>query len=207
MISYPATTTEQIPNIVSTCSQTMINSILSSKPIVAIDLDDTLIYSYDLRPNREHICVKVGRCRVYIVFRPGVIEFLQKINEFYELFIFTASDKVYGNKVIDAIAPYIDTQHRLFRDSCISAHGYQIKDLRKLERPLNRVLLVDDMCASAYYQQSNLVRIAPWSGDPNDTVLLHQLLPALTRISQEFDLPTTAMQLLSTKVFPSLFTF
>ena len=197
MLAYPMNSTAAQLNLTTACSQEIISNILLSKPCIAIDLDETLVFSYQLPPKTECFPVRIGRRRAYVTVRPGAIEFLDKIKEMYEIFIFTASEKPYADKVIDAIAPYIDQEHRLFRDSCQCADGYHVKDLRILNRPLNRVLLVDDMCASALFQRSNLVRITPWMGEKDDTVLLQQLLPVLTHISKEFDIASTAMQLLS----------
>jgi TFIIF-interacting CTD phosphatase-like protein len=113
---------------------------------------------------------------------------LKSVSQDYDIFFFTASTREYANPIIDAIAPETPPERRFFRDSCTQSYGYSVKDLRKIGRPLNRVLLVDDLEGSALMQPGNLVRIAPWQGG-EDAALLDQLLPLLQEIVGETDLP------------------
>ena len=56
------------------------------------------------------------------------------MNEFFEIMIFTASEKLYADKVID----YIDTENfccdRLYRNDCFGGEEKKIKDLHILNR-------------------------------------------------------------------------
>ena len=179
----------------------------SSKPSIAFDLDETLIYSYSLPPKNSTITtfpIRIGRKRVYITTRPGLRQFLDKIEEIYEVFIFTSSLEEYANKVIDKIAPEIDHEHRLFRNSCTKTDGYHIKDLTHISRPLNKLILVDDMSCSAQSQVGNLIRISPFMGDIEDQVLSKELFPALEICSKAEDIRTVAFEVISTRNYPSL---
>ena len=59
-----------------------------------LDLDETLIYFKILNPNK-----RFGRVK----FRPGLINFLEIIKEFYEIIIFTSGTKEYADIILNAI--------------------------------------------------------------------------------------------------------
>lgn len=46
---------------------------------------------------------RVDRSPIYVSFRPGVKEFLQKMEHFYEIVIFTASIQSYADPIIDEL--------------------------------------------------------------------------------------------------------
>lgn len=169
------------------------------------DLDETLVFSSPIRPDGEAISVKVGRRRMFVRMRPGVIDFIQTVSSFFEVFFFTASSREYANQIIDAIAPETPEDHRFFRDSCITYCGYPVKDLRLLERPMDRILIVDDMEGSALMQPNNLIRISPWHGDESDGVLMEQLMPVLLGIACEPDLPSACMKYMNQYQVSQLF--
>jgi TFIIF-interacting CTD phosphatase-like protein len=121
--------------------------------------------------------------------RPGLADFIKSVTPLFDLFFFTASSPEYANPIIDAIAPGTPPDHRFSRENCTMSSGYAIKDLRLLDLPLKRLLLVDDLEGSALFQPRNLLRITPWYGtDENDTVLMEQLWPLLESISEAPDL-------------------
>ena len=178
------------------------------KPAVAFDLDETLIHCYSTQPGDKSITtfpVRMGRKRVYVTTRPHLREFLDLIEQLFEVFIFTSSLKEYANQIIDHIAPEIDHSHRFCRNECINTDGYHVKDLRKLSRPLNRIILVDDMQSSALLQRSNLIRILPYLGDQSDTVLVQELFPTLQSCSDAQDVRTVAFQIIQTRNYQSIF--
>jgi import inner membrane translocase subunit TIM50 len=117
------------------------------------------------------------------------MEFLTRIHQLYDIFFFTASHADYGNAIIDAIAPFVRPCRRYFRDSCLPDCGYMVKDLAILRRPLAQTLLIDDIEGSALANPKNLIRVKPWAGDPNDNVLVANLLPMLEHAAIGADLP------------------
>lgn len=148
-----------------------------------MDLDDTLIHA-SLKPEFEDsFPVKIYRRRMYINIRPGAVEALKQLSRVYELFIFTASRKEYAEPIIDHIAPFIPKENRLFNDSCENVSGYLVKDLTRLQRPLDNTLLIDDILGSGLKQPRNIVGVSPWMGDRDDKLILATLLPMLMGVS------------------------
>jgi Dullard-like phosphatase family protein len=168
----------------------MADEMVPTRPAVVLDLDETLVSTTMIRPEGESVCIRVRRRQFFVRFRPGARSFIQSIGRVFDVYFFTSSVREYGNPIIDAIAPEIPADHRFFRDSCVSYCGYPVKDLRLLRRPLNQIVLVDDLEGSALLQPENLIRVQPWQGtDVNDRVLLSQLLPALMEVAPARDLP------------------
>ena len=174
--------------------------------ILVLDLDETLVFASAIKPQGDSIAVKVGRRRMFVRMRPGVVDLIKQISALFEVFFFTASSREYANQIIDAIAPDTPESHRFFRESCVTRCGYPVKDLRLLERPMSRILIVDDMEGSALMQPKNLIRVSPWYGDDNDKVLIEQLMPVLLGIACEADLPTACLRVMDQQQFPELFT-
>ena len=91
-----------------------------------------------------------------------------------ELMVWTAGHPEYANSVIDFIDPDKNIfDVRLFRDQCyISPKGLYIKDLRMINRDLDKVIIVDDHAYSFGFQIDNGVPILPYKGEETDTELL-----------------------------------
>jgi TFIIF-interacting CTD phosphatase-like protein len=111
--------------------------------------------------------------------RPGAALALSKLSAAFELFIFTSSSKAYADQVIDLVAPFIPAENRFYHDSCDFLGGYAVKDLRRLHRSIHSVVLIDDMLGCGLLQPMNTVGVAPWVGDPGDSLLASVLVPLL----------------------------
>ncbi|KAK5616734.1 E3 SUMO-protein ligase SIZ2 [Crenichthys baileyi] len=148
------------------------------KKCVVIDLDETLVHS-SFKPisNADFIVpVEIDGTvhQVYVLKRPHVDEFLQKMGELFECVLFTASlAKLYnGFKYfwpgVDSIGPGADLldqwgvfRARLFRESCVFHRGNYVKDLSRLGRDLNNVIIVDNSPASYIFHPENALAWAP----------------------------------------------
>lgn len=180
----------------------------SIRPVIVLDLDDTIINCSLIRKSSYSFSIKIGNHqRAYINSRPGLHEFLKEVSSMFEIFFFTASSNIYGNQIINIMAPETPDNHRLFRDSCKNIFGYSVKDLSILDRPMNKIMLIDDIHGSALLQPDNLIRITPWNGKDDDSVLLEQLLPVLVRIKDENDLPNAFKKIINSEHFEDLLSF
>lgn len=71
--------------------------------------------------------------------------FLEKVAQMFELVIFTASQRIYAEQLIDRLDP--DGRlisHRIYRESCIFSEGCYTKDLTILGVDLAKVVIVDN---------------------------------------------------------------
>lgn len=113
--------------------------------------------------------------------RPGAEEFVVQMAEYYEVIVFTAALQDYADWVLDQIDPRKKLKCRLYRQHAIPSGGTYIKDLSRIGRPLNRVIIVDNLAENFQYQPENGIMIKSWMGEPQDTALM-ELGPILTRI-------------------------
>jgi Dullard-like phosphatase family protein len=82
---------------------------------------------------------------VYVKKRPYLKVFLEKVAQMFELVIFTASQRIYAEQLIDKLDPdgkYIS--RRIYRESCIFSDGCYTKDLTILGIDLAKVAIVDN---------------------------------------------------------------
>lgn len=158
------------------------------KKCVVIDLDETLVHS-SFKPisNADFIVpVEIDGIvhQVYVLKRPHVDEFLQKMGELFECVLFTASLAKYADPVADLLDQWGVFRARLFRESCVFHRGNYVKDLSRLGRELNNVIIVDNSPASYIFHPENAVPVQSWFDDMNDTELL-DLLPFFEGLSKE----------------------
>ena len=144
---------------------------------LVLDLDETLIY-FKTKNNGE----EGGILRV----RPGINSFLDEIGKYYELIIFTTATQEYADTLIDAVEEdkiYFD--HRLYREHAVIIDNDFVKDLTRIGRPLDKIIIVDNMPQNFRLQKENGIIIkAFWGEDIYDTALI-DLIPILVNIAKE----------------------
>jgi len=76
---------------------------------LVLDLDETLIH-YDSEKE-----VDEGKGETGYLIRPGALEFIDQLSEYYELVVFTAGMPDYADWVLDGIDKERKIAHRLYR--------------------------------------------------------------------------------------------
>ncbi|KAJ3584453.1 hypothetical protein NHX12_014948 [Muraenolepis orangiensis] len=169
----------------------------SGKICVVLDLDETLVHSSFKPVNNADFIIPVeidGTVhQVYVLKRPHVDEFLKRMGELFECVLFTASLAKYADPVSDLLDKWGAFRSRLFRESCVFHRGNYVKDLSRLGRDLDKVIIVDNSPASYVFHPDNAVPVASWFEDMSDTELL-DLLPFFERLSKVDNVYTVLKQ-------------
>lgn len=158
------------------------------KYTLVLDLDETLIYS---RSND-----KEGNQLVY--FRPGLFMFLEKLQIYYDIYIFTAGNEKYADEMADLINKHRVNGGTYFKGVYNRNHlkknldGTYTKCLKKfhniiynfenkrneryerLFKIMNKVhytVLVDNLYENMKYQPNNGINIKDYIGDNDDKCL------------------------------------
>ncbi|XP_051914337.1 carboxy-terminal domain RNA polymerase II polypeptide A small phosphatase 2-like [Hippocampus zosterae] len=168
------------------------------KICVVIDLDETLVHS-SFKPisNADFIVpveIEGTTHQVYVLKRPYVDEFLQRMGELFECVLFTASLAKYADPVTDLLDQYSVFRARLFRESCVFHQGCYVKDLSRLGRDLRKTLILDNSPASYIFHPNNAVPVLSWFDDVDDAELLN-LLPVFEELSRAENVYTQLDQL------------
>ncbi|XP_067909565.1 CTD (carboxy-terminal domain, RNA polymerase II, polypeptide A) small phosphatase-like a [Heterodontus francisci] len=124
--------------------------------------------------------------QVYVLKRPHVDLFLQKMGQLFECVLFTASLAKYADPVADLLDRWGVFRARLFRESCVFHRGNYVKDLSRLGRDLSKVIIVDNSPASYIFHPENAVPVQSWFDDMSDTELF-DLIPFFEGLSKEED--------------------
>ena len=124
---------------------------------LVLDLDETLIHFSVNAENEGHL-----------FFRPYLFHFLNSVSEFYELIIFTAGLKEYAKIVLDLIECRMGKKifdYRLYREHTEpNDEGVYIKDLSKIGRNLQKMIIVDNTKDNYELQKENGIEIKSYYG-------------------------------------------
>lgn len=158
---------------------------------LVLDLDETLVHS-----SLEHcddadftfpVFVDLKEYTVYVKKRPYLREFLERVSEMFQVFIFTASQSIYAKQLLDVLDPDGKIiSHRAYRESCVFADGTYTKDLTVLGVDLAKVAIIDNSPQVFRLQVNNGIPIKSWFSDPSDCALI-SLLPFLEILADAED--------------------
>ena len=151
---------------------------VKKKFTLVLDLDETLI-SFKTCPEQNK-----GLLRL----RPGLFEFLDEMKKNYELIIFTSATNEYADPLLAAIEKDKKIfDYKLYRQHTLIYNNEIVKDISKIGRPLNKIIIVDNLVQNFRLQKENGIMIkAFWGEDAYDNALF-ELKEILNKIANEFD--------------------
>ena len=150
----------------------------NKKFTLVLDLDETLI------------CFKIGpeKNRGLLRLRPGLFPFLLNIKKYYELIIFTSATTEYADPLLKAIEKDEKIfDFKLYRQHTIIYNNEFVKDISKIGRPLDKIIIVDNLPQNFRLQKENGIMIKAFWGEDNYDTALFALGDILNKIAIEFD--------------------
>ena len=151
----------------------------NKKFTLVLDLDETLI-AFKVDPNQEN--------KGLLKFRPGLDYFLLKMKIFYEIIVFTSATQEYADPIENCIEQnekYFDA--RLYRQHTIIYENDFVKDISRIGRDLDKIIIVDNMPQNFRLQKENGIFIKPFWGDDVFDTALFSLADILEKIYMQFD--------------------
>ena len=100
------------------------------------------------------------------------------MSDAYELVIFTCGMQDYADWVLDNLDTECNIDARLYRQHADRDGPLFVKDLTKLGRDLNKVIIVDNLAQNFSRQSENGILIRSWFDDKED-LALKELAPIL----------------------------
>mmetsp|Transcript_23460 Transcript_23460/g.54502 ORF Transcript_23460/g.54502 Transcript_23460/m.54502 type:complete len:295 (-) Transcript_23460:95-979(-) len=142
---------------------------------LVLNLDNTLVSStWDRKHGWRH------------AKRPGVDKFLHTVAQFYEVVLYTPSLEAIADPVVTSLDKTGCIMHRLYRESTHYKNGVHVKDLDRLNRNVNRMVVLDHDLEALQFNPDNLIRVKPYE-DPNDRTdrTLARITPFLVEIARQ----------------------
>jgi len=162
----------------------------SHKKTLILDLDETLVHSSFTPFEKNDIVLDVDFegvvYNIYVLVRHDAELFIKSVAKFFEVVIFTASISKYASPLLDILDKEKNIKHRLYRDHCTYINGIYIKDLKKCNRSLKDLIIVDNSPIAYTFDSDNGLPILTWTDDPDDRELM-KLLPILEFLSKVKD--------------------
>ena len=162
----------------------------SDKKTLILDLDETLVHSSFTPFEKNDIILEVDfegiLYNIYVKVRPYAEQFLKNASKLFEIVIFTASISKYASPLLDILDKENSIKFRLFREHCTYINGIFIKDLKRLNRNLKDIIIVDNSPIAYAFDSENGLPIKTWYEDPYDTEL-KKIEPLIVFLSKTKD--------------------
>lgn len=160
----------------------------TNKKTLILDLDETLVHSSPTPFPKNDLVLEVDfdgiLYNIYVLIRPGAEAFIKRMSKLFEVVIFTASISRYASPLLDILDKDKNIQYRLYREHCTFLNGIYIKELKRLNRELKDVIIVDNSPLAFAFDTENGLPINSWYEDKSDDELerISRLLEFLSSV-------------------------
>ena len=103
--------------------------------------------------------------------RPGIDKFLSSLHDNFEIVVYTAESGMNVFPILEVLDKNNYISYKLVRDSTNFMDGHHVKDLNRLNRDLNKVIVIDYDEKNVKNHATNLFKIPKWTGDNDDRAL------------------------------------
>ena len=155
---------------------------------LVLDLDETLISIK--RDSKSNIKMNKNNL-IPLILRPGLIDFLHKMKQIFELILFSSGTSEYVTPIIK----HIEKKEKFFEHILYRQHvtyeenGNFFKNLNLLNRNVKNILIVDNVFENFKNHKSNGICIKPFYGDSlNDKNTLKVLGNILYKVRYDADI-------------------
>ena len=127
------------------------------KYTLVLDMDETLIHFFFTHING-----------MFFV-RPFCFDFLNELNDLYEIITFTAGTKEYADMILNQLDINNNIfKYRLYRQHITILEFNIFKDLSKIGRDLSKTIIIDNLRENFKMHPNNGIFIKTWTSDIND---------------------------------------
>ena len=128
---------------------------------LVVDLDKFLVcHLWDHRENRWRIAK-----------RPGSDLFLFYAAQLYEVIVYSSLPSHEGDALVKKLDPFGCISFALYRPATESFQGISLKDVSRLNRDLNKLIVIGHDTQGFKHHPENMLTTKPWLGDPQDSSL------------------------------------
>jgi carboxy-terminal domain RNA polymerase II polypeptide A small phosphatase len=170
---------------------------MRGRKTLLLDVDETLVHSSFTPTDKAHIVLPIdieGRtCNIYVLVRPGCVDFIKEVAKYFEVVIFTASLSKYAIPLMNILDDDKVAPQRLFREHCTYFNGLFVKDMARVGRRMEDIIIIDNSPNSYQFQPENGIPILSWYDDPTDIELM-RFVPALRLLAQVDDVRPVVLQ-------------
>lgn len=146
---------------------------------LVLDMDETILHASTVPTTKPDLIVRLSDgVRFYVLKRPHVDEFLERMSKIYEIVIYTSGEREYATSLINHVDPNGYISHILHRDHCIYTRNGFDKDLSYIGRDLKGVVFIDNLEENLRRQKENGIKILDFYSNKRDEEL-KKLIPFL----------------------------
>eukprot|EP00667_Euglena_gracilis_P009596 EG_transcript_9753 len=135
----------------------------AGKYTVVLDMDETLLRTLLKRPKKAipslpwHQLDFGDDQPLFTTVRPGAASLVASLTPHCEVVLWTAGEREYAQRAMRYIDPAGAIHHNVYRSPAWYSEEWYVKDLERLGRPLDRVVLVDNTAAVCVQRKHAIV--------------------------------------------------